>query len=74
MLGPIERVSHITVPKLFIGGSMDQHTTPAETRALYDAAAEPKELWIVEGAAHTDMHTEAKVEYERRVIAFLRSL
>jgi len=70
-LRPIDHVSHIEVPKLIIGGSKDQHTTLAETRALFDAAADPKELWIVEGAAHTDMYMEAKREYEERVLAFL---
>jgi len=36
----------------------------------YDAAREPKELWIVPGAGHGGYIGAAPQEYERRVIAF----
>jgi hypothetical protein len=41
-----------------------------ESKEIFAAAAEPKELWIVEGAKHTDLHAESKVEYEQRVLSF----
>jgi fermentation-respiration switch protein FrsA (DUF1100 family) len=31
---------------------------------------EPKELWVVPGAAHVDFHRFAPAKYERRVLAF----
>ena len=34
------------------------------------AASEPKELWVVEEAAHGDVHQMAKEEYERRILDF----
>lgn len=70
-LCPIQQVSKITVPKLFIAGTADRDTTLPESQALFDAAAEPKQLWLVDGAAHVDMLAFAKAEYERRVLEFL---
>ena len=70
-LKPIDRAAKITVPKFFIAGTADHDTTLPESQALFAAAAEPKELWLVDGAAHEDMHNFAKAEYERRILDFL---
>jgi pimeloyl-ACP methyl ester carboxylesterase len=70
-LCPILQVGKITVPKLFIAGTDDPDTTLPESQALFDAAAEPKQLWLVDGAAHVDMLVFAKTEYEKRVLEFL---
>lgn len=67
---PVERVASIPAPKLFIVGAEDRHTTLEESRQLFGAAREPKELWVVAGAAHTDLHAVARAEYERRVLDF----
>ena len=56
---------------LIVAGSADRHTTRAETERLFAAAAAPKALWIVEGAAHVDLHAYAPAEYERRIGDFL---
>ena len=69
-LQPIRRVGEIAVPKLFIVGAEDQHTTLEESRQMFNAAAEPKELWIVERAAHVDLHAAQKEAYEQRVLSF----
>lgn len=69
-LRPIKHVASLPEPKLFIAGAADQHTTAAESRRLYEAAGGPKELWVVEGAAHTDLHAAAGREYEQRILAF----
>lgn len=71
-LQPIQRVGEITVPKLFIVGAEDQHTTLEESRQMFRAAAEPKELWIVEGAAHIDLYAHRKAEYEQHVLSFFK--
>ena len=70
-LKPIEHVGKITAPKLFIAGTADRDTTLPESKALFAAAAEPKQLWLVDGAAHVDLHAFAKAEYERRILEFL---
>ena len=54
-LRPIDHLDAISFPVLVMGGTLDQHTTEAETRRLFDAAREPKELWLVEGAEHEDL-------------------
>lgn len=69
-LRPIDTVGSVRAPKLFIVGEDDQHTTLEESRELFNAAAEPKELWVVNGAKHVDLYVVAKSEYERRVLDF----
>jgi len=46
------------------------HTTSAETRRIFEAAAEPKQLWLVTGATHQNLHEFASGEYERKIAAF----
>jgi fermentation-respiration switch protein FrsA (DUF1100 family) len=41
-----------------------------ESREIFAAASEPKELWVVEAAAHVDVHQIAEEEYERRILDF----
>jgi uncharacterized protein len=72
-LRPIDHVGSITIPKLFIAGADDRHTTLAETQRMYETAAQPKELWIVSKAAHVDLHSANKVEYEHRVVGFFQT-
>ena len=57
--------------KFFIAGTADHDTRLPESQALFDAAAEPKQLWLVDGAAHVDMLAFAKTEYEKRILDFL---
>lgn len=72
-LRPIERLPKLGAPVLIAAGSADLHTTLPETRRLFAAAALPKALWVVPGAAHVDLHAYAPAEYERRVGSFLAS-
>jgi len=69
-LHPIDRVRQIRAPKLFIAGAEDVHTTLVESRELFAAAAEPKELWIVDGARHQDLHELTTSAYEERILSF----
>jgi uncharacterized protein len=70
-LRPVDALPALQAPVLIASGSADQHTTLAETRQLFEAAGEPKSLWIVERAAHVDLHAFAPVAYEARISAFL---
>src|SRR5262249_25025075 len=69
-LRPIDHIEGIKAPILFIAGAKDRHTKLAESLELFAAASEPKELWVVEEAAHVDVHRIAPEEYERRVLDF----
>lgn len=66
----IEKVDKIAVPKLFIHGDCDE-TVPVELgRRLFQAASEPKELYIVRHAGHNDVHRHGGLRYMRRLSRF----
>jgi fermentation-respiration switch protein FrsA (DUF1100 family) len=70
-LQPIVDIGAMRAPVLIASGSADRHTTLAETERIYAAANAPKELWVVQGATHVDLHAFAPEAYEVRVGAFL---
>jgi fermentation-respiration switch protein FrsA (DUF1100 family) len=70
-LNPIEGIGGVAAPILLIAGSEDRHTTLEESKALFQAAGRPKDLWVVKGAAHQSFHRFAGAEYERRILEFL---
>jgi fermentation-respiration switch protein FrsA (DUF1100 family) len=72
-LRPIDHIGALHCPVLIIGGGADRYTSPKDTYALYARANEPKQLWLVPGAAHVDLYAAAKEEYERRVASFLHA-
>ena len=57
-------------PLLIIGGELDTLVPAGMSRQIYAAAHEPKELWIVPGAHHTDFPVQVPHEYPRRLIGF----
>jgi alpha-beta hydrolase superfamily lysophospholipase len=70
-LRPVDRVAELHCPILIIAGTDDLHTTLDDTRALYAAAREPKELWLISGAGHEDYLRVAGDAYRMRVVQFL---
>lgn len=70
-LRPLDRIGSVASPVLIAAGTEDRYTPIAETRALYASAPSPKELWVVAGAGHVDLHAFAPAEYERRIGSFL---
>ncbi|MBE9609481.1 alpha/beta hydrolase [Chitinilyticum piscinae] len=70
-LQPISHIRQLNAPLLLVSGSEDQHTTLAETQRLFAAASEPKQLWVVNGAAHVDLFRYSPREYEAHVFSFL---
>ena len=71
-LRPIDTVGSLTMPKLFIAGAADSLTPLSEAEDIVARAAEPKELWIIPGAGHVDLHAWAAGDYEARLRAFLQ--
>jgi alpha-beta hydrolase superfamily lysophospholipase len=71
-LRPIDGVKGLGCPVLILAGTADRHTTEAQTRALFAAANEPKELWLVAGAAHVDLLRFDAAGYRTHVLGFLR--
>ena len=69
-LTPVSAISRVHVPVLIIAGDADRHTTPADSTRLFAAAQEPKQLWIIPGAAHVDFEARAGQAYAERVVSF----
>ena len=55
-------------------GSVDPLTLPEDAREVFEHAPEPKQFWVVPGAAHVDLYGFAPKEYEAKVNAFLAPL
>ncbi len=70
-LRPIDTIGSMRCPVLVLAGTADHHTTEAQTRALFAAANEPKELWLVPGASHDDLQRFDASGYARHVVGFL---
>lgn len=70
-LQPIDCIAEVGCPILIAGGSLDRHTTLAETERLYASAAEPKQLVVFDGAAHTDLFAHDGDAYRRAILPFL---
>ena len=70
-LRPIDHISGIACPLLLIAGTEDTRTTIQESRALFEAAKDPKDMWEVDGADHVDLMRYAGEEYEKRIGLFL---
>jgi len=68
---PIDHLPHVDCPVFIMAGTADPHTTVADTESMFAAAAEPKRLWMVEGAGHEDLYDFAPDEYESRLLRFL---
>lgn len=70
-LRPVDHMSRLRCPVFVIGGMEDRHTTAAETKLLYDAAREPRRLWLIPRAGHVDFFEAAGDAYRQRVLEFL---
>jgi uncharacterized protein len=68
---PIRDVARIVPrPLLLIHGLEDRLIDPADSRMLYEAAGEPKELWLVEGVDHCGAYFLDRTAYVDRVFRF----
>ncbi|MFL6602202.1 MAG: alpha/beta hydrolase [Steroidobacteraceae bacterium] len=66
-LRPVDRITQIGTPVLIVNGTEDSYTSIEDARALLAAASDPKELWAVQGAGHTNLYAFAKAQYEQRI-------
>ena len=68
---PLRWVAKIAPRGLFlIHGEEDPYVSVEEVRRLYDAAGEPKELWIAPGAGHRRVDQVYPDDYRDRVVSF----
>lgn len=68
---PIDVVNQISpAALLIIHGLNDTLIPPEHGRQLFEAAGEPKELWLIEGAEHCGAYFADRPAYMQRVFAF----
>lgn len=68
---PVEAAPKISPRPLFvIGGEFDRLMTPEDVKRVFNAAREPKQLWMVPEAWHAKCREAAGMEYDTRVIGF----
>lgn len=68
-LGVVDQIA--PRPLLLIHGTGDRRITEEQAQRMFDAAQEPKTLWLVEGATHAGIRTPALDEMMPGVISFL---
>ena len=68
----LETVGRSGVPTLFIHGDRDRMIPAEMAYALYDSAACPKELLIVEGAGHAQAQDKDPAKYYGAITRFLQ--
>lgn len=67
---PLDAVPHVTpIPLLILHGDRDEVIPLHHARQLFEAAREPKNLWIIEGAAHIQALDSPPVR--ERLVAWL---
>lgn len=71
-LSPLKAIKRLGAPVLIIAGTDDRHTRVEETRRLFHEAREPKQLWLIEGARHQNLHAYVGDEYEKTVLQFFQ--
>ena len=55
-----------------ICGSADKYTTLAESKRMFEQAKEPKQFWVVNGAAHVDFSCFDENHYKTKVLSFFK--
>lgn len=71
---PLDVIARLSPRPLFvIADERDEVIGADETERLYQAAAQPKQFWFIEGADHACGWKTQPEEYERRVTAFFRN-
>ena len=67
----LQKLGQLAAPLLVVHGGRDSLIPVREGQALFDAAPEPKELWIVPGADHNDVSWVAGRAYGERLRQWL---
>ncbi|MFE4106823.1 alpha/beta hydrolase [Almyronema epifaneia] len=67
----LSKVAKLQMPVFFIHGLADVSVPPEMSQLLYQAAAEPKQLWLVPQATHNNVAEVAGETYEQKIRQFL---
>jgi len=69
-VSPLVAVREILVPLFILHGTADDRIKYIYSETVYAQANEPKELWLIRGASHSNMADVGGEEYYRRIITF----
>ena len=69
-VSPIHSVQSVHKPILFIHGTDDTRIRAEYSKALYENANQPKELFLIHKGDHTDLLNVGGSEYETRIVSF----
>lgn len=67
----IDRIGRVTAPLLVVAGEQDRLVPVAQSRRLYEAAAEPKRFVLIPGVDHNDLALLAGDQLIGEVLRFL---
>jgi uncharacterized protein len=71
LVRPIDDIARISPRPVFIIQGMGDGMIPLDSaQRLYDAASEPRQLWIEDEVPHLNMYAFHKTRYTKRVIRF----
>jgi fermentation-respiration switch protein FrsA (DUF1100 family) len=71
-LDSVGKIARVSCPVLVVHGSRDDLIPAEQGRRLYDAAREPKQLKIIEGAGHNDLSNVGGGKYIDSLADFAR--
>jgi dipeptidyl aminopeptidase/acylaminoacyl peptidase len=69
-VSPLKSLPSVHIPILFVHGKEDTFIKYQYSKELFAAAHEPKDLYLVEGAHHTNIHAVVQKAYEEKLISF----
>ena len=71
---PVREIANIAPrPILIIHGVLDTIVNPHDATFLYEAAATPKELWMIPGTEHIRGYFADSVKYTEKIITFFET-
>jgi hypothetical protein len=72
-VSPLDDVRRLTIPIMFLHGTHDTFIRSDYSRQLFEAANEPKQLCLIEGADHNDIWDVGGKKYLDAISTFLDS-
>jgi uncharacterized protein len=69
-VSPMEAVRQIHVPVFILHGTADDRIHSVYSEMVFAQANQPKELWLIQGATHSNMAEVGGEEYYRRIVTF----
>ena len=70
-VSPMDAVREVHVPIFILHGTEDRLIRCSYSQQLFENTGEPKELWLIKGADHSNMAEVGGEEYYRRILGFI---